>query len=116
LGNVNELTESRLDELLNTFLVDFKEGRLKENGWPDSASAYTMSKAMVSVYTRLIAKGYPEIIANCVCPSYVKTDINYNTGVLSVEEGAKGPVMLALLPDGSPSGQFYYQTEPSSFE
>lgn len=116
LGDVNNLTEARLEELVNTFLDDFKEGRLKESGWPVSVSAYKISKAAVSAYTRIIAKSYPRIIANSVCPGYVKTDINYNTGILSVEEGAKGPVMLALLPDGSPSGQFYNQTELSSFE
>ncbi|CAN1175357.1 (+)-neomenthol dehydrogenase [Linum perenne] len=31
------------------------------------------------------------------------------------EEGAKGPVMLALLPDGSPSGRFFDQTVEASF-
>ncbi|CAN1318347.1 (+)-neomenthol dehydrogenase [Linum perenne] len=31
------------------------------------------------------------------------------------EEGSKGPVMLALLPDGSPSGRFFDQTVAASF-
>ncbi|KAJ4812015.1 hypothetical protein LUZ62_024581 [Rhynchospora pubera] len=116
LGNINDLTEVRLEELVSKFLDDFKEGRLKESGWPYTMSAYKISKAAVCAYTRIIAKSYPKIITNCVCPGYVKTDINYDTGMLTVEQGAKGPVMLALLPDGSPSGQFYYQTELSSFE
>ncbi|KAJ1702138.1 hypothetical protein LUZ63_001917 [Rhynchospora breviuscula] len=117
LRNIDNLAEDRLEELMESFLVDCKEGRLKESGWPDRAfSAYKVSKNAVNAYTRILAKNYPKFIVNCVCPGYVKTDLTYNTGTLTVEEGAKGPVMLALLPDGSPSGQFYNQTEPTSFE
>ncbi|KAJ1702141.1 hypothetical protein LUZ63_001920 [Rhynchospora breviuscula] len=117
LRNIDNLTEDRLEKLLGTFLIDCKEGRLKESGWPERTfSAYKVSKNAVSAYTRILAKNHPRFIVNCVCPGYVKTDFNYNTGTISVEEGAKGPVMLALLPDGSPSGQFYNQTEPTSFE
>jgi len=36
----------------------------------------------------------------------VKTDINYNTGILTPDEGAEAAVRLALLPEGSPSGLF----------
>ncbi|KAJ4812018.1 hypothetical protein LUZ62_024584 [Rhynchospora pubera] len=117
LQNIDNLVEERLEELMESFLVDCKEGRLKENGWPDRTfSAYKVSKNAVNAYTRILAKNYPKFIVNCVCPGFVKTDLTYNTGTLTTEEGAKGPVMLALLPDGSPSGQFYNQTEPTSFE
>ncbi|KAJ4746877.1 hypothetical protein LUZ62_081282 [Rhynchospora pubera] len=116
IGNINTITEVRLEELLGTFLEDFKAERLKESGWPDMSSAYAVSKVAVCAYTRILAKKYPKIIANSVNPGYVKTDINLNTGVISTEEGAKGPVMLALLPDGSSSGQFYDETELCSFE
>ncbi|KAF6169526.1 hypothetical protein GIB67_014526 [Kingdonia uniflora] len=36
-------------------------------------------------------------------------------GVLTPEDGAKGPVMLALLPDDVPSGFYFNQMEISSF-
>lgn len=52
---------------------------------------------------------------NCVHPGYVNTDINWRTGVLSVEEGAKGPLKLALLPDGGPTGCYFDQTELGEF-
>ncbi|MCI25470.1 (+)-neomenthol dehydrogenase, partial [Trifolium medium] len=42
-------------------------------------------------------------------------DITSNTGVLTAEEGAASVVTLALLPNGSPSGQFYNQTEVAPF-
>ncbi|ESR58343.1 hypothetical protein CICLE_v10023577mg [Citrus x clementina] len=38
-----------------------------------------------------------------ICPGYVKTDLNHNNGVLTVEEGAESLVWLVLLPKGGPS-------------
>ncbi|XP_072956345.1 (+)-neomenthol dehydrogenase-like [Typha angustifolia] len=116
IANINDLTEERLDRLVESFLNDFREEKLEENGWPASGSAYVVSKIALTAYTRILAKEYPTICINCVNPGFVKTDINWNTGTRTVEEGAKGPVMLALLPNDSPSGLFYCQTEVSSFE
>ncbi|XP_072986175.1 (+)-neomenthol dehydrogenase-like [Typha latifolia] len=116
IANINDLTEERLDRLVESFLNDFREEKLEENGWPASGSAYIVSKIALTAYTRILAKVYPTICINCVNPGFVKTDINWNTGTRTVEEGAKGPVMLALLPNDSPSGLFYCQTEVSSFE
>ncbi|ONK57076.1 uncharacterized protein A4U43_C10F16360 [Asparagus officinalis] len=117
MGNVDEQTEERLDELLQSFLRDLKEKRLEENGWPTILSAYKVSKVAMSTYSRLLEEKYPTHRINCVCPGSVKTDITFNTGILPVEEGAKGLLMLALLPaDGSPTGLFYEQTNPSTFE
>ncbi|XP_065008702.1 (+)-neomenthol dehydrogenase-like [Musa acuminata AAA Group] len=116
MRNVDVLSEDRLDELLQSFLNDFKGGKLQENGWPTRTSSYMVSKVAVSAYTRILAKKYPKFCINCVDPGFVKTDINYNLGELPVEVGAQGPVFLAMLPDGSPSGHFYDLEEMSSFE
>ena len=85
------------------------------HSWPANFSAYFVSKAMLNAYTRILARMYPKIAINAVHPGYVSTDINHNTGVLTVEEGAKGPVMLALMPEGGPSGLFFDQTTVSTF-
>lgn len=116
LGAVDGLTEEKVDEVLQWFLKDFKEDLLEPNGWPTFFSAYTVSKAALNAYARIIAKKFPTFRINCVCPGFVKTDINCNTGVLTVEEGAKGPVMLALLPDGGPTGLFFNQMEVSTYD
>lgn len=105
-SDAKNLSEERVDEVLNVFLKDFKEDSLLAKGWP-AYPAYIISKAALNAYTRVLAKKYPTFCINCVCPGYVKTDINYNTGSLSVEEGAATPVKLALLPDGAPSGFFF---------
>ncbi|XVF80009.1 hypothetical protein PTKIN_Ptkin15bG0036000 [Pterospermum kingtungense] len=109
-------TEEELDELLTRYLNDFKEGSLESKGWPTSLSAYTVSKVTLNVYTRILAKKYPDFCINCVCPGFVKTDLNFNTGNLSAEEGAATPVKLALCPKGGPSGLFFVQGEPATLE
>jgi len=116
MADIDKLTEERLEKVLQSFLDDFRDGKLEANGWPATPSAYQVSKVAVCTYTRILARRYPTFCINCVNPGFVKTDINWNTGILPVEEGAKGPVMLSLLPDGSPSGFFYDQTKLSSFE
>ncbi|XVF73243.1 hypothetical protein PTKIN_Ptkin12aG0185800 [Pterospermum kingtungense] len=108
-------TEEKLDELLTEFLKDFKEGSLESKGWPTLFSGYTVSKAALNAHTRILAEKYPNFCVNCVCPGYVKTDLNFNTGKLTVEEGAETPVKLALLPNGGPSGLFFVEGEPASF-
>ncbi|KAK9273131.1 hypothetical protein L1049_017938 [Liquidambar formosana] len=114
-SDVESLTEERVDEVLNEFLKDLKEGSLQSKGWPAFLSAYTVSKVAMNAYTRILAKKYPSFCINCVCPGYVKTDINFNTGILTTEEGAESPVRLALLPDGGPSGLFFVRKELSPF-
>ncbi|KAB1227818.1 (+)-neomenthol dehydrogenase [Morella rubra] len=115
LADEENLTEERVDEVLREFLKDFEEGSLEPKGWPAHSSAYIISKAALNAYTRILAKRYPNFCINCVCPGFIKTDINNNTGLLSVEEGAAHPLRLALLPNGSPSGLFFVQQEVSPF-
>ncbi|XP_043691015.1 salutaridine reductase-like isoform X2 [Telopea speciosissima] len=111
LSDVDSLTEEGVDEVLKKFQKDFEDGLLETQG----LSVYIMSKAAMNAYTRILAKKLPKFRINCVTPGFVKTDINYNTGYLTVEEGAEGPVKLALLPDDGPSGLFFAQKEVSNF-
>lgn len=61
-------------------------------------------------------KTYPDIAINALGPSFTRTDINKNIGVLTVEEGAKGPLKLALSPDSRVSGLYFEQTELSTID
>ena len=58
----------------------------------------------------------PIFCANYVCPGYVKTDINHNTGVLTIDEGAQSVVRLALMSDDGPFGLFFRRNEVSTFD
>jgi len=114
LSDIENLTEEKIDKVLNEFLKDFKEGSLETKGWPVYASAYSVSKVALSAYTRILAKKYPTICINAICPGYIKTDIKGSTGTLTPYEGAEPIVRLALLPNGSPSGLFFsrYEDKP----
>ncbi|KAJ9699311.1 hypothetical protein PVL29_008085 [Vitis rotundifolia] len=115
LNDVDVLSVERLDEIVNEFLNDVKEDMLHDKGWPTQTSAYTISKAAMNAYTRIVAKSYPSLLINCICPGFIKTDMTSNTGFFTVEVGAKGPVMLALLPVGGSSGLFFQKMEASTF-
>lgn len=115
LSDADNLTEEKVDGVLDEFLKDVKNGTLEAKGWSNFMPAYRISKAAMTAYTRITAKKYPHLKVNCVCPGYVKTDLNYNTGMLSIEEGAASPVRLALLPDDGPSGLFFIRSQISSF-
>ncbi|PWA85458.1 NAD(P)-binding Rossmann-fold superfamily protein [Artemisia annua] len=115
LSDFENLTEERVDEVLNEYSNDFKEGLLEAKGWPTTLSAYVLSKAAMNAHARILAKKYPSFCVNCVCPGFVKTDINHNTGILSVEDGAETPVKVALSPNGGPSGCFFDRNGATSF-
>ncbi|XP_050386408.1 (+)-neomenthol dehydrogenase-like [Argentina anserina] len=112
--DVDNLSEESVDMILTEFLNDHKEGLLETKGWPSMGSGYTVSKAAMNAYTRILAKKYPGFRINSVCPGYVKTDINFSTGFLSVDEGAASVVNLALLPNDGPTGQFFFRYEVRS--
>lgn len=115
LGDLENLTEEKLDGILQIFLKDFKDNALEANGWPLMLPAYSMSKVVLNAYTRILARKYPNMCINCVHPGYVNTDLNWHTGVITTEEGARGPVKCALIPDGGPTGCYFDQTEVAEF-
>lgn len=115
LGDIGTLTEEKINTILQQFLHDLKHDALEANGWQKMLPAYSISKATLNAYTRVLAKKYPDMCINCVHPGFVKTDINWNTGIMTVEEGAAGPVMLALLPQGGPTGSYFDTTNLAEF-
>ena len=51
--------------------------------------------------------GKEDILINACCPGWVRTDMAGPRAPLTPDQGAETPVMLALLPPGSPSGEFW---------
>eukprot|EP00731_Ephydatia_muelleri_P006554 Em0003g802a len=115
------LTEEELVELMDQFVDDVKEGRHKEKGWPQNSyggsvvgtSAYMVSKAgviaLTKVYAREAAKlGKDDVLVNACCPGWCQTDMSSGSKApFTAAQGAETPVHLALLPPGSPTGEFW---------
>ncbi|MGW8377068.1 SDR family oxidoreductase [Streptomyces sp. ODS28] len=74
--------------------------------------AYPASKAAVNMTTVQFAKAFPEIRVNAVEPGYTRTDLNGNTGVQTVEEGAEIIVRMAQVPADGPTGGFFSAEGP----
>ena len=68
--------------------------------------AYPSSKAALNMITAMYAKELQDtpIKVNAANPGYTKTDLNRNSGLRSVTEGAEASVYLATLPADGPSG------------
>ncbi|CAN1348901.1 (+)-neomenthol dehydrogenase [Linum perenne] len=115
-GKLREGTEKEVDEVLSELVKDIKQGSLIESkGWPIHMAAYIVSKAAVNAYTRITARKYPKVWINSVCPGYVKTELNFNMGILTTQDGAASPVRLALFPISGASGHFFIRMEEAEF-
>ncbi|KAL8200895.1 hypothetical protein R6Q57_012234 [Mikania cordata] len=116
LSDLDELTEKRVDEVVSEYMKDAKDqGLLEKKGWTSNLSGYIVSKAALNAYTRILAKRFPSICTNAVSPGLVSTDMTFFKGNFTAEEGARGPVRLALIPDGGPSGQCFWMMQDSTF-
>ncbi|MCX5144902.1 MULTISPECIES: SDR family oxidoreductase [unclassified Streptomyces] len=89
--------------------------RVTDPGTPTHAYpgvAYPASKTAVNMITVQYAKAFPDIRINAVEPGYTKTDLNGNTGVQTVEQGAAIIVRMALLGPDGPTGGFFSAEGP----
>lgn len=75
---------------------------------------YRMSKTALNVVTRVLASEVREhnILINSMSPGHIRTDMGGPDAPRSVEQGADTAVWLATLPDGGPTGQFFFEREP----
>ena len=90
-------------------IVNLSSGMGSMGEWSPGYPAYRISKVSLNMVTRLLAaelKG-ENILVNSVCPGWVRTDMGGSNANRSVEQGAYGPVRLATLDDGGPTGRNY---------
>jgi NAD(P)-dependent dehydrogenase (short-subunit alcohol dehydrogenase family) len=79
-------------------------------GWP----AYRFSKVALNALTRVLAAEVRDsnILVNSVSPGWVRTEMGGPDATRSVEEGAETILWLATLPDGGPTGGFFFDKKP----
>ncbi|MFF1923577.1 SDR family NAD(P)-dependent oxidoreductase [Streptomyces sp. NPDC058221] len=76
-------------------------------GYAYPGVAYPASKSAVNMVTVQYAKAFPQMRINAVEPGFTRTDLNGNTGVQTVEQGAEIIVRMAQVgPDGPTGGYF----------
>ncbi|CAN6280860.1 unnamed protein product [Urochloa humidicola] len=125
LDDVESLSEERVDAVVAAFTRDLEAAataggvaaaELAARGWPAGAmSAYTVSKAALNAYSRVLARRHPSLRVNCVHPGFVRTDMTVNFGLLPPEEGAARVVAVALLPAGGPTGAYFQDRQQAPF-
>jgi NAD(P)-dependent dehydrogenase (short-subunit alcohol dehydrogenase family) len=90
-------------------------GIAEMGGW---SPRYRVSKASLNAMTRILSNELEEagIKVNSACPGFVNTDMGAQFGAQKpVEDGARGVVWLAPLPDDGPSGGFFRDGRPIAF-
>ncbi|HWG90456.1 MAG TPA: SDR family NAD(P)-dependent oxidoreductase [Candidatus Thermoplasmatota archaeon] len=87
-------------------------GAFTEGAEP-GAFAYRISKAGMNALTAYLDAEYrgEGLIANCVCPGWVRTDMGGAEAPRSIPEGAETPLWLCLFAPGAPSGRFWRDRE-----
>lgn len=95
--------------LMERFQSAVDSDTLPQSGFPQSA--YGVSKSGVTAVTAALAHqttGRNEgILINSCCPGFVNTDMTKAKGILTPDQGARTPVMLALADLGGVSGEFW---------
>jgi NAD(P)-dependent dehydrogenase (short-subunit alcohol dehydrogenase family) len=111
------LARAGLLDLLDSFVRDVAAGVHARRGWP--SNAYSVSKIGMNALVRVLAReleGDPRgILVNSADPGWVRTRMGGRGAPVSVEDGAKTPVYLALLPAGGPSGGFFAREREVDF-
>ncbi|KAF3775631.1 Short-chain dehydrogenase/reductase 2b [Nymphaea thermarum] len=115
LSETEGLTEQKIHGVLNLFLDDLKSEKAMEK-WPLKMPAYSISKASLNAYVRLLSRRLKGIVCvNSVHPGIVRTDMTDFIGNLSPTEGAENVLRVALFPVGGPSGHNFLEREDSEF-
>ncbi|KAH6770406.1 Rossmann-fold superfamily protein [Perilla frutescens var. hirtella] len=104
------LSESKIEGMMNLFIENVKNGTWKSNGWPHVWTDYAVSKLALNSYSNILARRYKEqgLIVNCFCPGFTQTSMTGGKGLHTAHAVAAIAAHLALLPpEDLPTGKFF---------
>lgn len=111
------LDRDGLVRLVERFVEEVGAGTHASSGFP--SSAYRVSKVALNAYVRILARELSSdprgILVNATCPGWVRTNMGGAGAPTSIEDGARTPVWLALLPEGGPTGGFFREQRAIPF-
>jgi NAD(P)-dependent dehydrogenase (short-subunit alcohol dehydrogenase family) len=95
-------------------IVNVSSGAGSLHYMTSGSPAYSVSKAALNAFSRVLAADLhgTGILVNSVDPGWVATDMG-GRGGRPIEDGAKGIVWAATLPDNGPSGGFFFDRTPA---
>lgn len=98
-------------------IVNVSSGSGAISGMTGGTPAYSVSKAALNVLTIKLGAELEGtgILANAVCPGWVRTDMGGSGATGSPEKGAETIVWTAELPGGGPNGKFFRDMQEISF-
>lgn len=94
-------------------VVNVSSGAASMHYMEGGTPAYGISKVALNALTRKLASelGGKNVLVNSVDPGWVATDMGGHGG-RPIEDGCRGIVWAATLPNNGPSGGFFYDGEP----
>jgi NAD(P)-dependent dehydrogenase (short-subunit alcohol dehydrogenase family) len=97
-------------------VVSSRAGAMNE-GMSGGTMAYRISKAAVNAFAcNLAAELAPDrILVNAMHPGWVRTDMGGRSAAVTPEDAADTVLYLATLPDGGPSGKFWFERREIEF-
>jgi len=104
------LTVEKLNELVASFRESFVAGHASRDGWLQSA--YGVSKALVSVLMRVLAKQAKNgVTLFAACPGWCRTDMTSPMATRSAEEGASMIMHVCMLPPNDQTSGAHYENK-----
>lgn len=114
---LNAKTTDEITALMEEFASAVQRDE-HQGHWP--GAAYKVSKAGTIGMTKILAlenaSTGSKILVNSCCPGHVKTDMSKGRGILTVDQGAETPVLLALGDIRGSNGEFWANARIAPWE
>ena len=99
-----------LNDIAKDFVRSVEARNEEESGFGTPKRSYSVSKALVTALTAMLARQHPGLSINCCCPGWVATDMGQLVGSRppkKPEDGATIPLRLSFGDVGDVTGKYW---------